>query len=355
MKAQTQEPYLRHSGADMIRTVFQNALCRWLGVICLVVGISACAPMVVPPGPDQLEPQLNGDSLIMADGVALPLHAWLPDDGTEVRALVVALHGFNDYGAFFADLGGYLAERSIASYAYDQRGFGAAPDHGYWAGTQAYVDDIKSALGVLRARHRGVPVYVFGESMGGAVAMAAVADIDEPLRADGLILAAPAVWARETMPFYQPVALWLGAHTMPWMELTGRGLNIMPSDNIEMLRALGRDPLVIKETRIDALWGVTNLMDRALAGAPEFHARALILYGEHDEVIQKEPTLEMLARLPKRSEGMRRIASYESGYHMLIRDLSAEIVWRDIAAWIMQPDAALPSGADARARNEGLL
>ncbi len=33
---------------------------------------------------------------------------------------------------------------------------------------------------------------------------------------------------------------------------------------------------------------------------------------------------------------------------MLLRDLQAEIVWRDIAAWLEDPAARLPSGADAR-------
>ena len=31
--------------------------------------------------------------------------------------------------------------------------------------------------------------------------------------------------------------LWLAAHTLPSKQLTGKGLDIKPSDNIEMLRA----------------------------------------------------------------------------------------------------------------------
>jgi acylglycerol lipase len=44
-----------------------------------------------------------------------------------------------------------------------------------------------------------------------------------------------------------------------------------------------------------------------------------------------------------------RVALYESGFHMLLRDLQAETVWTDIAAWIADRDVALPSGADLRA------
>jgi hypothetical protein len=43
------------------------------------------------------------------------------------------------------------------------------------------------------------------------------------------------------------------------------------------------------------------------------------------------------------------VAIYENGYHMLLRDLQAETVWTDIAAWITDRAQPLPSGSDIRA------
>ena len=37
---------------------------------------------------------------------------------------------------------------------------------------------------------------------------------------------------------------------------------------------------------------------------------------------------------------------YDTGYHMLLRDLDAEPVLADIAAWITDRDAPLPSGRE---------
>ncbi len=319
---------------------------RWLGIFVLVNVIGACAPMVREPGPSIQAPTMTDDALTMADGASLPLHIWQP--GSEnIRAAVIALHGFNDYGRFFHELATYLANDGVVSYAYDQRGFGGAPNTGYWAGSDAYVADLKASVLLVKKHHPGIPIFLFGESMGGAVLMAAATGADEmPLSVDGLILAAPAVWARQTMPFYQRWALWLASHTVPWLQVSGRGLKIKPSDNIEMLRALGRDPLIIKETRIDAIWGLASLMDRAMAGAAQFDDRSLILYGGLDEIIKKPATQEMLRRLPKRVGSKYRIAFYEGGYHMLIRDLKAEAYWRDIAAWMHDPTSPLPSGAE---------
>lgn len=319
---------------------------RWIGLCVLVFATGACAPVIREPGPSIQTPEMFDTALIMADGAALPLHVWRPESGN-VRAAVIALHGFNDYGVFFKDLAAFLAKDGVISYAYDQRGFGSAPNTGYWAGSDAYVADLKASLLLVKQRHPDIPVFLFGESMGGAVLMAAAtAPGDARLSVDGIILAAPAVWARETMPFYQRWALWLASHTMPWLRVTGRGLKIKPSDNLEMLYALGRDPLVIKETRVDAIWGLADLMDRAMTGAPHFYDRSLILYGALDEIIKKDATLSMLHRLPKEPDGDYRIAFYEDGYHMLIRDLEAEAYWRDIAAWTREPTSPLPSGAD---------
>ena len=39
---------------------------------------------------------------------------------------------------------------------------------------------------------------------------------------------------------------------------------------------------------------------------------------------------------------------YEKGWHLLLRDLQAETVWRDAAAFIRDPSAPAPSGAPPR-------
>lgn len=313
----------------------------------LLLLAAACAPRFVPAGPTIEPPRLESGHWVTADGLQLPLRSWLPEGPP--RAVILALHGFNDYSAAFEEPGAWWAERAIATYAYDQRGFGGAPHRGLWAGSETMSADLVTFAALIRARHPGRPLYILGESMGGAVTMVAFAENPE-FRVDGVVLAAPAVWARATMPGYQRIALEIVAHLMPWGHLTGEAANIQASDNIEMLRALGRDPLVIKRTRVDAVYGLTDLMDRALTSADRISVPLLLLYGERDEVIPKEPTLLAWDGLPAKANGRQRLALYQDGWHMLLRDLKAETVLEDVAAWIADPTAPLPSGADLRAR-----
>ncbi|MGB5439321.1 MAG: lysophospholipase [Gammaproteobacteria bacterium] len=291
-------------------------------------------------------PRLTPDHLVMDDGYLLPLASW--QAGGEPDAVVLALHGFNDYRNAFADVAPALTAAGIQLYAYDQRGFGETHERGIWPGSERLQMDAAVASKLLCLRHPGVPLFLLGESMGGAIAML-IQENAAPGCIDGLVLVAPAVWGWRSMPLYQQAALWLAAHTWPEKTLTGEGLDIRASDNIEMLRAQGRNPLVIKETRIDSMYGLAALMESAQLASSQLGMPALILYGERDEIIPAQPLCEMLANLPRQQPRNWRLALYPQGYHMLTRDLQASTVLADIVEWLRDRQAALPSGLEVSA------
>ena len=294
-----------------------------------------------------LSPARLSDSVfIAADGAGLPLRKWLPQG--EVRAVILALHGFNDYSHAFAMPGPLWAEQGIATYAYDQRGFGGTPMRGSWSGSARLASDAVTAIRLLRGIYPGRPIYLLGESMGGAVSILAATGTDgvPPAEADGLILSAPAVWGRATMEIWPKVALFAAVRFFPEMELTGRGLGIKPSDNIPMLRALAKDPMVIKGARVSTIYGLVDLMDMALEAAPRLDVPFLLLYGAHDEVVPREALAEFVAGLPPDPAHRRRLAYYRQGYHLLLRDLAGALVAGDVARWIFDRQTPLPSQAD---------
>jgi acylglycerol lipase len=268
----------------------------------------------------------------------LPVRSWLPMD-KPVKAVIVGVHGFNDYSYSFDIPGSYLTRYGIACYAYDQRGFGGAPLRGLWSGIDAYTHDLASFVREIRKLHPDVPLYIMGESMGGAVTIVTLTG-NNPPPVDGVILIAPAVWGRKTMPWYQRWLLAATSHTLPWMKLSGSGLDITPSDNKDIRRSLHNDPHVIKGTRIDVIYGLTNLMDEALAQAEKLQLPALVQYGKKDQIIPKEPMFQMLEKMPSTT----RPAFYEQGYHLLLRDLHREKPLIDIATWIADHNKPLPYG-----------
>lgn len=322
--------------SDRKTTAFAAALAA------AALALAACAPERQPAGPRVEAPRIEGSALVAGDGARLPLHVWR--SAGRPRAVILGVHGLNDYGAAFAIPAESWTAAGIAVYGFDQRGFGAAGAPGIWAGADTLIDDLADAATALRRRHPALPLHVVGVSMGGAVAAAALAE--GRLRGvAGVALVAPAVRARATMPFTHRAALWLAARTTPWMKLSGRGLGIVASDNDEMLRALGRDPLVLKETRADTLAGLVDLMDRAWAARPAAGKPLLLLYGARDELVPRAPTAAWRCRLGAAA----RAGVYRGGYHMLLRDLQAAVVHRDVASWTGDPSRPLPSGAEEEA------
>ena len=322
---------------------------RSIAVAICVALVSACAPVIAPPGPQPSEPRLIDEAFVTSDGLSLPVRRWIPDQPP--KAVVLALHGFNDYAKAFDKItanalgtGPFLASHGFAVYAYDQRGFGRAPNVGLWPGEAALIGDFRDFATVLRREYPNVPFYALGESMGGAVIMVALAHAELPL-VDGIVLAAPAVWARSTMPFYYRVALWLGARLAPGLKPSGRGLGRQASDNIDLLRDNARDPLFIKNTRLDAIYGISNLMDAALDSASKLDIPTLYLYGQNDQIIPTEPTLQAVKAFPNQGAQLH-LSYYPGGWHIVLRDKQDRLVLGDVAAFLEDPQGALPSGAD---------
>jgi alpha-beta hydrolase superfamily lysophospholipase len=289
---------------------------------------------------------MTEDAFTMPDGARLPYRAWLPD--REPEAVVLALHGFNDSRDAWEYPAPAFTAAGVAVYAPDQRCFGEAPGRGFWPGTEALVADAAEMVRLVRALHPGVKLVLMGESMGAAVLMVLATGKLAPQDVS-YVLIAPAVWGRARMNFVLSGALWLAVALLPGMGLTRGPVQITASDNREALIRLSTDPLTIRRTRVDALGGLVNLMDAALAAAPRMRVPGLVLYGGKDELVPKAATATTWRALPRGGADGPRIAYYPEGYHLLLRDHDRAVPIGDIVAWLRDPSAALPSGAERAA------
>ncbi len=307
----------------------------------LVAMLAGCAAHLAPPGTPIGPAAAEADAFVMPDGARLPFRVWQPDGPP--RAIVLALHGMNDSRDAWEYPAPDFAAAGFAVYAPDQRGFGATAARGYWPGTAGLVADARAMAAILRARYPDTKLILMGESMGAAVLMVAATSA-EPPTADGYVLVAPAVWGRAKMNVLLRASLWLATRTVPGWRPSGQGLvRIVASDNREALIRLSTDPLTIHGTRVDAIGGLVDLMDAALAAAPQFQAPALFLYGGHDRLVPPQATEATWRALPA---GPLR-AFYPDGYHLLLRDGGRAVAIGDIVAWIGAPERGeLPSGAD---------
>lgn len=316
--------------------------------LSLALSLAGCAvPRVTKPEP-LTPPVVTDGAFTMADGQRLPYREWLP--AGEPQIVVLALHGIDDSRDAWERPAPLLAAQGIAVVAPDERGFGATLDRGTWPGTAQMLADARAMALDLRARFPAAKLYLMGESMGGAVLLALAASPEAP-PVDGYVFSAPAVWGRSEMnPLYRSM-LWLASRTMPDLLLTGHGAGVVPTDNDAAWERLSRDPLTLTETRISAVKGLVDLMDAALAACRHIRAPALFLYGGHDQLVPKNAMAAAWRRAAASGDRAVTFAYYPKGYHLLQRDHEGAVVTADIAHWLQDPSAPLPSGAAARAQD----
>ncbi|KAF9077212.1 Alpha/Beta hydrolase protein [Rhodocollybia butyracea] len=95
---------------------------------------------------------------------------------TSPKAVIVFFHGFAEHVGRYAHIHPVFAERGVAMFTFDQRGFGrTALDTEYKSKASAWgrtgwtdqLEDVNWAIGVAKKEFPGIPVFIMGQSMGG--------------------------------------------------------------------------------------------------------------------------------------------------------------------------------------------
>ncbi|MCA3696134.1 MAG: alpha/beta hydrolase, partial [Aquidulcibacter sp.] len=130
-------------------TKLRQSLRRWATASLGLAGVllAACTPVrqnAQIPGPGYQGPHFTPTQFVSFDGTALGLSTWQAQT-PEPKAVIVALHGMNDYARAFETAAPYWAARGITTYAYDARGFGRSPQRGVWGNEALMIKDLRTA------------------------------------------------------------------------------------------------------------------------------------------------------------------------------------------------------------------
>lgn len=302
---------------------------------------SGCA---VPPSPQTLPHTTEESALIppdtilsMSDGTLIPLRLYRTT--APLRGVILALHGFNDSRDAWETLAPGLTRRGFTIIAPDIRGFGSTSPLVRWSSEKRLINDVQEEVFWLHQNYPTLPLYLMGESMGGAIALLSA-------RATGFlsgtILLSPAIM---TLPFPLGRILALWNDITPDMVLTEADVpgHHIATRNYRALRRLYFDPLTRHDTTVHALYGLTHLMAVASHKTSGATMPLLVIWGAHDQFVPREAYTVLRKRLPVGT----RFDLLDTGYHLLSRDQNR--VSADIASWLMTPDRLLPSGGDITA------
>eukprot|EP00246_Nothoceros_aenigmaticus_P012780 TRINITY_DN4113_c0_g1_i1.p1 TRINITY_DN4113_c0_g1~~TRINITY_DN4113_c0_g1_i1.p1 ORF type:complete len:396 (-),score=69.04 TRINITY_DN4113_c0_g1_i1:265-1452(-) len=125
-------------------------------------------------------------------GLTIFSKSWLPATG-KPKGVACYCHGYGDTCTFYIEgIARYLASKQYAVFALDYPGFGLSSGlHGYISNFDQMVDDVVEHFASVRSRPelQGLPCFLFGQSMGGAVALKV--HFKQPDAWNGAVLVAP--------------------------------------------------------------------------------------------------------------------------------------------------------------------
>jgi alpha-beta hydrolase superfamily lysophospholipase len=254
--------------------------------------------------------------------------AWLPED--EPRAVVVISHGLAEHGGRYDALAQRLVARGYAVYALDHRGHGRSQGERANIERFAYVvSDLGTFVGRAQRQHPGMPAFLIGHSMGGAIALGCALQYPDVLR--GLALSAPALSAGDDVPVLKSWLVRLLSAVAP-----GAGALTLPAS------AISRDPAVVSAYERDPLVHRGSIPARTLAellaAMKSFPERAtslrvpvLVQHGTADRLVPYDANRPVYAALgqPK----TRVIRTYEGLFHEIYNEPERDRVIGDLEAW----------------------
>lgn len=216
-----------------------------------------------------------------AFGVEL-VRDWSPE--TTPRATVILLHGIADHSGRYEGVGSHLAGAGYQVRSFDLRGAGASGgrrwDIADWV---LYLDQIESHL--RWARDEGLPVTVYGHSMGGTLALDyALSERNAP---DLLVVSAPAVAAGAA--WQRAVAAVLG-RLAPTVSIPNRVAGHMLSKDPAVGEAYFADPLVHTSSTPRLGHHFFAAMDRVRKGSDRLRIPTLVVHGGDDRLVAPEST-----------------------------------------------------------------
>lgn len=276
---------------------------------------------------------------VNARGLQIFSKSWLPEK-RPIKALICFCHGYGDTCTFlFEGTAKKFASSGYGVFALDYPGFGLSEGlHGYIPSFDSLVNDVTEHFSKIKEipEFRGLPSFLFGQSMGGAVALKV--HFNQPRTWDGAVLVAPMCKIAEDV-----------APPWPLQQLLICIAKVLPREKLVPQKDLAELAFKEKKKRDQCCYNVIAYKDKPrlrtalemLRTTQEIERRMeqvslpiLILHGEADTVT--DPSVSK-ALYEKANNPDKKLYLYNDAYHSLIEGEPDEMIFRvldDIIRWL---------------------
>ncbi|XP_047957125.1 caffeoylshikimate esterase-like isoform X1 [Salvia hispanica] len=272
-------------------------------------------------------------------GLEIFSKSWVPDSRSP-KAVVCYCHGYGDTCTFFFEgIARKLASSGYAVFAMDYPGFGLSEGlHGYIPKFDLIVDDVIEQYSKVKENpeFRLLPSFLFGQSMGGAVALKV--HLKQPDAWNGAVLAAPMCkLADEMVPPWPLDQILIGlANLFPKQKLVPqKDLAELAFKDVKKRQQTAYNVVAYKHkprlrTAVELL-RTTQEIEQQL---DKVSLPLLILHGKDDKVTDPSVSNALYERAKSQDKTLN---LYDHSFHSLLEGEADDIilkVFNDIIDWL---------------------
>lgn len=245
------------------------------------------------------------------------------------KGMIVISHGLGEHSGRYERLAEKFIHEGYSMIAYDKGGHGkSSGKKGCIPDIEVYFEEIDHVLGFCAANYSGLPLVLYGQSMGTPVGLAYVLRNPDSFSA----VIASSGWIRlvkEPSVFTVKMAAFLGKF-LPCLTLSN-GLDPKQISTLEEEAILySKDPLVHGRISLGLGNGIFGLVDMLDNYSGTFPVPLLIMHSEDDPITAWAGSRDLASRL----EGNVSFWSFKDTYHELHHDKEADDIFRRQLAWL---------------------
>jgi len=266
--------------------------------------------------------------LIAFDGTRLFRRSYKP--AGSARAVILSIHGLAEHSGRYEHVAEFLTGAGYIFEIFDLRG------HGYSAGARAYINsfedyvrDLDSMLAVVQHDYANQPIFLFGHSLGGTIAVLYVL-VRRPQLA-GLILSAPELKISASIsPFLLKLAPLIGK-LFPKLPTVVLDKNAISRD-LTVVQKYDEDPLNYRKG-IPARTGaeLNRIIAEIQSQMEKLDLPLLILHGMVDNLADIRGSQMLFEQARSVDKTFRK---YPEFYHEILNDPEKLRVLTDIRDWL---------------------
>jgi acylglycerol lipase len=272
----------------------------------------------------------SSKTMLASDGLCLRSFAWQPAQ-SPVRGVVVITHGIRDYALRYQRFAEQLTKQGFAVFAQDLRG------HAHSGGERQRFDsmarmvaDTDMIVSDAKLRYPGLPLYVYGHSLGGLITTEYALDHADKL--SGVVLSGAALQRPHSVSSFSAGLARVVASVAP-------GLKVVQVDDSEfskdkaVMAALAIDPLISRDklpaaTAAATLKGIADAQQRM----SQLKLPILVIYGTADSVNPIEGSQALVQAAASTDKTLK---TYPGVYHDMLNEPERDQIAADIIAWLM--------------------